>query len=469
MRFAPSPTGFMHIGNARTALFNWMCARKADGTFVLRIEDTDPRRSSSAYEEALLEDLRWLGLDWDEGPDVGGPYGPYRQSERLELYVQHARKLLAKGQAYPCYCSHEELKERRELALARNEPPRYDNRCRRLSDAQRQQFEAEGRKPVLRFAVDKREIVVDDLVRGRCRFDGRLLGDFIILKVDGRPTYHFAVVVDDALMAITHVIRGEGHLPNTPLHVLLFEALEKPLPMFAHMSHTVSDSGKLSKRSGALSIRLQREEGLLAEAVTNYIALLGWSPKRRTETFHIREVVSDFDLADLSRASARHDPDKMRFLAGWHLRETDPARLARLAEPFLAQAGLAGIGEEKLHAGILAVRMKAHTLKELAQLAAGLLGEIVLTEDARLALAEDTSQRVLRAVLEEVEASAKFGAALFAELMKSVGKRLGVKGRALYHPVRLALTGREEGPELALLAHAHGRREVAQRLRNAIM
>jgi len=459
----------MHIGNARTALFNWMYARKTGGAFVLRIEDTDRERSSTAYETALLENLKWLGIDWDEGPDVGGSFGPYRQSSRLEIYREHARVLLEKGIAYRCYCSPEELAERRKATRADGRRAGYDNRCRGLSDAQEEAFQAEGRRPALRFVVPEKEVVVEDMVRGTCRFDSRLLGDFVILKADGMPTYHFAVVVDDALMGITHVIRGEGHLPNTPLHVLLFGALGKPVPAFAHMSHTVSDTGKLSKRSGALSIRHYQSEGYLPGAVANYIALLGWHPRRREETFGIRDVVGDFDVHDLSKASARHDEAKMNFIAGWHLRETAPAELVRLMKPFLTDEKVRATDDRKLEEIVLATRLNAHTLKELAQLAERYFADGPLRPEVRAALADQSSQAVLKAVVQELEASDTFSPEVFGQLMKAVSKKLGIKGKPLYHPVRLALTASDEGPELAALVTIYGKEEVTGRIRNAIM
>ena len=446
-----------------------MYARKTGGAFILRIEDTDRERSSTAYETALVEHLRWLGIDWDEGPDVGGQFGPYRQSSRLAIYREHAQELLERGLAYRCYCSSEELRKRREAARAHGGQVGYDNRCRRLSAAQEEAFGAEGRTPALRFVVPEREIVVQDLVRGTCRFDSRLVGDFVILKADGMPTYHFAVVVDDALMGITHVVRGEGHLPNTPLHVLLFEALGKPVPAFAHMSHTVSDTGKLSKRSGALSIRQYRDEGYLPGAVANYIALLGWHPKRREETFDIRDVVGDFDVSGLSRASARHDEAKMDFIAGWHVRETPPAELVRLVRPFLSDEDVRAMDDRQLQEIVLATRQNARTLKELAQLVERFFGVRSLSAEVRSALADAPSQAVLKAIVQELQAADTFSLEVFAKLMQTVSKSLGIKGKALYHPVRLALTGSDEGPELAALVTIYGKEEVTRRIKSAIM
>ena len=468
-RFAPSPTGYIHVGNARTALFNWMFARKTGGQFVLRIEDTDRKRSREQYERALLEDLRWLGIDWDEGPDVDGPFGPYRQSERSHVYREFAQRLIKGGKAYPCYCTPDQLQSRRDEAMATGEEPRYDNRCRSLTDEQKEGFKSRGIRPSLRFLVPDKEIVIEDLVRGTCRFDGRLIGDFVIQKADDTPTYHFGVVVDDALMKITHVIRGEGHLPNTPLHVLLYEALGEPLPAFAHMSHTVSDSGKLSKRKGAFSIRAYREAGYLPEALANYLALLGWHPKRDREVFTVHQVIADFDPRDLSNASAHYDQKKWDFVAAAHVRQKDVAELTRLARPFFEAIGLGGMNDDDIERAVTLSHSGARTLAEVADQTKALLVAPVLSEEQREELAGEDSQRLLSTLRDAVSAADALSADTFKDCLRAVGEDLGIKGKGLFHPIRLAMTGRESGPDLAAIAAVLGKEELANRLNDCII
>lgn len=469
VRFAPSPTGYIHVGNARTALFNWMFARKTGGQFILRVEDTDRERSRDEYEHALLEDLRWLGIDWDEGPDVGGPFGPYRQSARLHIYRRFAQELIDEGKAYHCYCTPEQLQARRDQAMAKGEEPRYDNRCRDLSAEQKKDFEASSIRPSLRFVVPEKEIVIEDLVRGTCRFDGRLIGDFVIQKADGMPTYHFGVVVDDALMKVTHVIRGEGHLSNTPLHVLLYEALGEPLPAFAHMSHTVSGSGKLSKRKGDFSIRAYREAGYLPEALANYLALLGWNPMRRKEVFTIDEVIEDFDPRDLSNASARYDQKKWDFVAAAHMQHKDPGQLVRLARPFFEAAGLRDMDSVDIEKATAVARAGARTLAEVAEQAGTFLLAPAPSEEQRQELAHQEPQRLLCALRDAVSTANILTADTFKDCVRAVGKDLGIKGRGLFHPIRLALTARESGPDLAAIAAVLGKEELAKRLNRCMI
>ncbi|HHT9121209.1 MAG TPA: glutamate--tRNA ligase, partial [Candidatus Hypogeohydataceae bacterium YC41] len=338
VRFAPSPTGLIHLGNARTALFNWLFARHNEGVFILRIEDTDVTRSDPYYTELIMEDLRWLGTDWQEGPDVGGPYGPYVQSQRLAIYKGFAEKLLKEGKAYPCYCTQSELEERRKAALARGRPPRYDNRCRNLSESEKKSFEAHGRTPSLRFKIPGGKLAFEDIIRSKCEFNLDVLGDFVIMKAEGTPSFHLAVVVDDALMKITHVIRGEDHLSNTPLHLLLFEALGYPGPHYAHLPMIAGEEGDpLSKRAGAFSIQDYRRLGYLPEALVNYMLLLGWSPRQRKEKITLEEAVEKFSINNISRSPAHFDRKKLDWLAEKYLREADPERLTELIIPFLPQ------------------------------------------------------------------------------------------------------------------------------------
>src|SRR5215510_5864634 len=298
LRFAPSPTGQLHVGNARTALFNWLLARGHDGTFILRIEDTDAERSTRESESAILRDLRWLGLDWNEGPDIGGGHGPYRQSERLHLYTSYANELLAGGHAYYCFCAAQKLEDDRRKDLAAGRPPKYRGTCRDLSpDEARRRLDG-GERAVVRFRVPPNmDVAFQDMVRGEVAFNSDVIGDPVLVRSDGRPAYNFAVVVDDALMEVTHVIRGEDHISNTPRQILLYEALGHPPPLFAHLSLVLGpDHAPLSKRHGATSVAEFRERGYLPEALVNYLALLGWSPGESEEVVDVAEMARRFDL-----------------------------------------------------------------------------------------------------------------------------------------------------------------------------
>ena len=298
VRFAPSPTGSLHIGGARTALFNWLFARRQNGAFVLRIEDTDLERSTGESARGIVSGLRWLGLDWDEGPETGGAYGPYFQSQRLGLYTEAANRLLEQGLAYYCYCTQEELAERRQDAMRAGRAPRYDGRCRLLSREERVRLEREGRRPALRFHIPPDGVtVVPDAIRGEVVFSHEVLDDFIIMKSNGLPAYNFACVVDDASMKISHVLRAEEHLSNTPRQILIYRALGEPLPVFAHLTMILApDRSKLSKRHGATSVQEFCEQGFLPEALLNYLALLGWSPEGEEEIMSLPEIVRQFSL-----------------------------------------------------------------------------------------------------------------------------------------------------------------------------
>jgi nondiscriminating glutamyl-tRNA synthetase len=455
VRFAPSPTGWLHVGNARTALFNWLFARKENGDFILRIEDTDAQRSAARYEEAIIADLRWLGLGWDEGPDIGGTYGPYKQSLRKKIYRRYAQNLIRKGQAYYCYCRPEELRARRLEAIGREESVRYDNRCRDLSAGKIRQLEKEGRIPTVRFKVTPREIVFRDLVRGEVKFDASLMGDFIIMRADGTPAFNFAVVLDDCLMEITHVIRGEDHLSNTPRHILLFEALGFPLPQFAHMSLTLGPDRKLlSKRHGATSIRSFREKGYLPEGLVNYLALLGWTHPEEREIMSTMELIEDFSLEGLAKSAAVFDREKLNWVDAHHIRRADPDRLAKLAIPFLRKKGFLDeeIPEEeyaRVKNVVGALRAHLHCLSEIAEYApiffAG--ADKKLGQKPRTFQKEEV-EALLDLIREDLSSASAPPEVFWKSTLEHARRSLGLKGKALYHPLRLILTGRSEGPEL---------------------
>src|SRR5437773_3226826 len=340
VRFAPSPTGHLHVGSVRTALFNWLLARGRGGTFILRIEDTDVERSTVESEAGILRDLRWLGLDWDEGPDIGGPRGPYRQSERLHLYESYASELLNLGHAYHCFCSTAQLDIERQTALAEWRPAHYAGTCRRLTREQADVRIAAGERPAIRFRVPEgRDVVFKDVVRGDVRFHTDVISDPIIVRADGHPAYNFAVVVDDALMDVTHVIRGEDHISNTPRQILLYEAMGFTPPTFAHLALVMGpDHSPLSKRHGATSVAEFRAKGYLPEALVNYLALIGWSPGNDDELLPIDELARRFTLEAVGHSAGVFDEEKLAWANRHYLKMADPVRLAELSIPHFNEA-----------------------------------------------------------------------------------------------------------------------------------
>ncbi len=342
VRFAPSPTGFLHVGNARTALFNWLFARQKKGVFILRVEDTDIERSAAEHEKNLIQDLRWLGLDWDEGPDIGGEFGPYRQSERIDIYREYTRRLLEEGKAYYCFCPLEELAKERETSLASGRMPVYSGKCRSqtLEDARKRLGSGEQAAVRLR-TPGVGNIQYDDLVRGRLTFDLQLIGDPILVRSSGLPNYNYAVVIDDFLMRVTHVIRGEDHISNTPRQLLVYKALSLPEPRFAHLSMVMGkDNARLSKRHGATAVDQFEKQGILPSALFNYLALLGWAPPEGREVLDRKELVTLFDLKKVSRSSAVFDHEKFHWLNRQHIKKLSTRLQAEMAARFLREAKL---------------------------------------------------------------------------------------------------------------------------------
>src|SRR4030066_1980634 len=341
VRFAPAPTGLLHIGNARTALFNYIFAKSYGGIFILRIEDTDLERSTETSIDHILEDLKWLGIRWEEGPDQGGPEGPYRQSQRLSLYRGYADQLLKEGRAYKCFCSPERLESLRKEQLSRGMMPKYDGRCRSLSEGEISKMESEGLRPVLRFRVDKGMVVFEDLIHGRMNFDLDGIGDFIIVRSDGRAAYNFACVIDDHSMHVSLVIRGDDHLSNTPRQILVYRALGWEPPVFAHHPLILGpDRSPLSKRHGATAVSQYREEGFLPEALLNYLVLLGWTSPSGEEILSMEEIVEAFSLSGLSRNAPIHSRKKLEWINSQYIRKTDKDRLTRLLLPYFEKAGI---------------------------------------------------------------------------------------------------------------------------------
>jgi len=457
VRFAPSPTGQLHVGNARTALFNWLLARGSGGTFLLRIEDTDAERSTPESERAILEDLRWLGLDWDEGVDKGGDCGPYRQSERLHVYRAHAVELLSRAQAYRCFCPPEQLEMDRYAALRQGQPPKYVGRCRAIPEAEARARVERGEPAVIRFRVpEDRDVVFTDLVRGEVRFSSEVIGDPVLVRSDGTPAYNYAVVVDDALMQITHVIRGEDHISNTPRQLLLYEAFGWPPPAFAHVSLVLGpDHGVLSKRHGATSVAEFRARGYLPEALANYLALLGWSPGEGDERLPLDELARRFRLEDVGRSAGVFDVEKLAWVNRHYLKAAAPERLARLAVPHLQHAGwLSEPSADALAFLAHVVAPVAASVDRLEQLAARLHFLFDYEPSRTLAdpeiRAEAASARVVIAALADDLASSAplLDRETFRAMVARLRERTGQKGRPLLHPIRLALTGEAEGLEL---------------------
>lgn len=472
VRFAPSPTGPLHVGGARTALFNWLYARKHDGIFLVRFEDTDLGRSSPEWEREILDDLRWLGLSFDEGPDVGGPYGPYRQSERLSLYRWYADQLLEEGRAYRCFCTPEELEREREDALAAGVPPRYSGRCRSSSSEMVLSDLAEGRPSTVRFRVGTDDpIVVPDLVHGEVRFERNDIGDFVILKADGWPTYNFAAVVDDHLMEISHVIRGGDHLPNTPRQLLLYEAHGFRRPAFAHLPLILGpDRTPLSKRHGDVTISEFREAGYLPEALVNTLAFLGWSAGEGEEFLSQRELIERFDLGRVNRAPSIFDRKRLDWMNGHYIRAMDLGRLTELATPSLRKAGLIDKPYDPgyLNRVIDTVRDGVSRLSEIPEQAGVFFHfdpEAALREPRIAeALQGPIAIQVLEALRETLLKRESINAQEYPELIKALEKRTGLKGKALLKPIRAALTGKVSGPELRRSIPILGGAECLRRL-----
>jgi nondiscriminating glutamyl-tRNA synthetase len=465
LRFAPSPTGHLHVGNARTALFNWLLARNRGGAFILRIEDTDRERSTLESEASILDDLRWLGLDWDEGPDAGGNVGPYRQSERLEIYRQHADRLLANGHAYRCFCSPEQLEADRQAALSEGRPPRYAGRCRELTADVVATRLAAGEQAVVRFRVPShRDITFADAVRGPVTFSTDVIGDPVLLRSDGHPAYNFAVVVDDALMGVTTVVRGEDHIPNTPRQLLLYDAFGWTPPVFAHLSLVLGpDHAPLSKRHGATSVMEFRSRGYLPEALVNYLALVGWSPGGGDELLPLDELARRFSLDGVSHSAGVFDVEKLAWVNRHYLKSASRERLCELSLPYLREAGLVAAPSAEARDWLARVLPIATDAVDRLDQTPGRL-HLLFQYDAAAGLsrgeikaefAADSARAVAHALADDLAVSAPLiDREQFRAAAQRVREKTGQKGRALFHPIRVVLTGEAEGPELDLLVPA---------------
>ena len=473
VRFAPSPTGPFHIGGARSALFNWLVARHTGGTFLVRIEDTDLARSSRESEENIKEAMKWLGLTWDEGIDVGGDNGPYRQTERLDIYKKEVQRLLDEGKAYYCYCTEEELQKEREEQLAEGKTPVYGGHCRHLTPEQIEEYKKEERKPVVRLVVPTDKVYAfDDMVRGHVEFQSAGVGDFIIMKSDGIPVYNFAVVMDDALMGITHVIRAEEHLSNTPRQLAIYEALGYKVPKFGHISLILgSDHKKMSKRHGATSVQAYRDMGYLPDAMVNYLALLGWAPKGEQELFTRDELIKEFSMDRVSSNDAVFDIEKINWINFQYMKKLNAPERLDFVMPFLEKAGYVTLplSDEKrgwLEKVVWYVRDHLYFGQQVVENVKPFFEEPAPVEDAEIKAiidAED-SHKILAAYAEALNALPEFNEDSIKKCFKAVMKETGIKGKAAFEPVRIALTGQTQGPGLYTMIELLGREETEKRL-----
>ncbi|MFY0331673.1 glutamate--tRNA ligase [Bacillus sp. YIM B13410] len=475
VRYAPSPTGHLHIGNARTALFNYLFARSQGGKFIIRIEDTDQKRNVEGGEESQLRHLQWLGIDWDESIDKDGGYGPYRQSERNDIYKKYYDELLEKDLAYKCYCTAEELEEEREAQIARSEMPRYSGKCSHLSKEEEDKLIAEGREPSIRFRVPKGEIIkFDDMVKGEISFETDGIGDFVIVKKDGTPTYNFAVAVDDHLMKMTHILRGEDHISNTPKQIMVFNAFGWDVPLFGHMTLIVNENRKkLSKRDESIIqfIEQYKNLGYLPEALFNFIALLGWSPVGEEELFTKEQFIDIFDVNRLSKSPALFDMHKLKWVNNQYVKALDLDQVVAITLPHLQKAGkvseqlseeentwvrkLISLYHEQLSYGAEIVELTELFFKE----------QIEYNQEAKEVLAEEQVPEVMASFAGQLERLESFTPDEIKAAIKAVQKETGHKGKKLFMPIRVAVTGQTHGPELPQSIELLGKETVLNRIK----
>ncbi|MEN8697763.1 glutamate--tRNA ligase [Bacillus infantis] len=474
VRYAPSPTGHLHIGNARTALFNYLFARSKGGKFIIRIEDTDLKRNIEGGEESQLKYLQWLGIDWDESIDKDGGYGPYRQSERNDIYQKLYQELLDKGLAYKCYCTEEELEAEREEQMARGDNPQYSGKCRHLSQEDREKLEAEGRRPSIRFIVPKGKVYAfNDMVKGEVSFESDGFGDFVIVKKDGIPTYNFAVAADDHMMKISHVLRGDDHISNTPKQLMIYEAFGWEPPVFGHMTLIVNESRKkLSKRDESIIQFIEQYEdlGYLPEALFNFIALLGWSPAGQEEIFTKEELINIFEADRLSKSPALFDKQKLTWMNNQYIKQEELDKLVEISLPHLIKAGkvsenLTAAAEEWVRGLISLYQDQMSYGAEIVDLSGIFFTEEVSYDgEAKEVLSEEQVPEVLSAFLGEISSLEDFTAEEIKAALKAVQKGTGHKGKKLFMPVRAAITGQTHGPDLPKAIALLGKDKVKNRL-----
>jgi glutamyl-tRNA synthetase len=480
VRFAPSPTGDLHIGGVRTALFNWLFAKNKGGKFILRIEDTDEARSTDASTRVILDALNWLELSWDEGPGNEVPeFAPYYQMKRKEagVYQKYADELISKGLAYPCYCTTEEVDEMRKKAQAGKLPPKYDGSCRNLTPEQRKEKEAQGRSAVIRFKTPQEgKTVLDDLIRGRVEFDNSLLDDFVIMKANGVPTYNFACVIDDYLMKMTHILRGDDHISNTPRQMHIYEALNWQMPKFAHMAMILGpDGARLSKRHGHTSVLEYRKEGYLKEALLNYLALLGWSTEDSQQIFTLEELKEKFSVERCGSSPSTFDPAKLLWLNGEKIRAKTPQEVYGLFIDWIdctgGQALIDGWDRELLKKAIALEHDKIKLLKDIPNLVDFFFKEgVVFDEEAVKKVFEKSKESasvVVKEAASRLSAQSDFSAEALEKFARDLAAEKGLGTGKVFHPIRVAISGRTQGPSLFHMMEVMGKDEVIKRLNAA--
>jgi len=473
VRFAPSPTGEIHIGNIRTAIFNWLFARSQQGTFILRIEDTDRERSTEEFREIIFRELDWLGLDVDEGIGSGGSQGPYQQMERLEIYREYARILEEKGKAYPCFCSPKELEAEKDKARQEGRDSVYSGKCRDLSGEKRARAREQKTPEALRLMNDERgDVVFSDIIRGEISFGGSTLDDFVLMKSDGSPTYNFACAIDDYTMEISHVIRGEDHISNTPKQLLIYMALGWEPPEFAHLPLILDKERKrMKKRSHSSEVYISgyRHQGYLPEAMLNYLALLGWSDREGEEILSREELISGFSLDRIKHSGAIFDREKLDWMNGVYIRNLPLSELRSRALPFLQQEQV-NVKGSALDYLLLALQEKVSTFKEMAEMASSYAGPLQYEdqEKARQVFGQEQVDQVFKYLQEQLGGLEEITPEEAGKVLKETGKNLGVKGRLVFPTVRWALTGKGSGPDLNHIIAFMGTEECVRRLEKAL-
>ncbi len=481
VRIAPSPSGNLHIGTARTALFNYLFAKKNNGKFILRIEDTDAERTSQAYIDNIFDSLKALGLNWDEGPDVGGDYGPYTQSERFDIYPIYAQKLLESGYAYECFCTPEELEAEKEEATKNKKPYVYTKKCENLTEEQKEKLRAEGRKPAIRFNIAKAQkafhdsfiLKFDDLVKGELHMDTSLLGDFVIMKSNGTPTYNFAVVIDDMLMKISHIIRGEDHISNTFKQILIYEALGAEVPRFGHLGMILApDRSKLSKRHGATAVSEFVEKGYLTEALINFVALLGWSPSDGQEIKTVDEIAQDFRIGDVSSSNSIFEYDKLNWMNGHYIKMLDIEDLKERLKPYLTKYDLSEMTDAQYTRMVEVTREPLTILSDITDAVPYFFGEDVEIEPKAQTEVLDTevSQNVLKEFVKQAEGWSFDEETLHEKLeaFRAQFKELGIKPKVTMWAIRAAVTGRTCGADMTAILAILGKDRVMKRVKRVM-
>ncbi len=473
VRIAPSPSGNLHIGTARTALFNYLYAKKMNGTFVLRIEDTDAERTKQEYIDNIFDSLKALGLNWDEGPDVGGEYGPYTQSERFDIYPKYAQILIDKGYAYECWCTNEELEQEKAEAVKNHKAYVYSGKCLNITPELREKYIKEGRKPSIRFRVEHKELTFNDMVKGELKFDTSLIGDFVIMKSNGTPTYNFAVVIDDMLMKISHIIRGEDHISNTPKQILIYEALGAKIPEFGHLGMILApDRSKLSKRHGATAVSDFVKEGYLTDALINFVALLGWAPSDGHEIKTVDEIAQDFRIHEISSSNSIFEYDKLNWMNGQYIKKMDIGKLTDMMIPFLDGYDLSSMTRQKLEKMVEITREPLTVLKDIKDDVPYFFGTTVPLDEVKELLSTELSAKVLVKFMELVnkwnfDNEEELHNDL-ADLRAEFKEKYGYKPKETMWAIRAAVTGRTKGADMVGILTVLGKDKVKIRTQNAL-